>query len=221
MAAKFYIGGIYQQRGKPFRLLSVHVGERELLYSCRAQRPNSDAADRGAWTYAPYVETPEDRLFTEAELAEAAFADERCVRCRNFFASQLLDRELRADPEFYIHPTLLGRYMNIWVGRCDLRCLTSRLGTLNPFCAYYTDRDPSKPADAASLRAALSRFELCCESDGQRRSPPSARRLERRVAAGAARAVSGAGDACVAAAVRSLRRIRLSPQRGRCAVFGR
>lgn len=166
MAAKFYIGGIYQQRGKPFRLLSVHVGERELLYSCRAQRPNSDAADRGAWTYAPYVETPEDRLFTEAELAEAAFADERCVRCRNFFASQLLDRELRADPEFYIHPTLLGRYMNIWVGRCDLRCLTSRLGTLNPFCAYYTDRDPSKPADAASLRAALSRFELCCESDG-------------------------------------------------------
>lgn len=46
MAAKFYIGGIYQQRGKPFRLLSVHVGERELLYSCRAQRPNSDAADR-------------------------------------------------------------------------------------------------------------------------------------------------------------------------------
>ena len=55
--------------------------------------------------------------------------------------------------------------MNIWVGRCDLRCLTSRLGTLNPFCAYYTDRDPSKPADAASLRAALSRFELCCESD--------------------------------------------------------
>lgn len=60
MAAKFYIGGIYQQRGKPFRLLSVHVGERELLYSCRAQRPNSDAADRGAWTYAPYVETPED-----------------------------------------------------------------------------------------------------------------------------------------------------------------
>ena len=56
--------------------------------------------------------------------------------------------------------------MNIWVGRCDLRCLTSRLGTLNPLCAYYTDRDPSKPADAASLRAALSRFELCCESDG-------------------------------------------------------
>lgn len=112
MAAKFYIGGIYQQRGKPFRLLSVQVGERELLYSCRAQRPNPDAADRGAWTYAPYVETPEDRLFTEAELAEAAFADERCVRCRNFFASQLLDRELRADPEFYIHPTLLGSYMN-------------------------------------------------------------------------------------------------------------
>ena len=115
MAASSYIGGTYWLQGKPFRLLSVQVGERGLLYSCRAQRPNLDAADRGAWTYAPYVETPEDRLFTEAELAEAAFADERCVRCRNFFASQLLDRELRADSEFYIHPTLLGRYMNIWV----------------------------------------------------------------------------------------------------------
>lgn len=186
-----------------------------------ASAPEFRCRRPGAWTYAPYVETPEDRLFTEAELAEAAFADERCVRCRNFFASQLLDRELRADPEFYIHPTLLGRYMNIWVGRCDLRCLTSRLGTLNPFCAYYTDRDPSKPADAASLRAALSRFELCCESDGS----------------GAVRRLRGGSNAVsllelpalfperetlgVAAAVRSLRRIRLSPQRGRCAVFGR
>ena len=88
------------------------------------------------------------------------------LRSKNFFATQLLERELRVDPEFCIDSSLPARYSDIWRGRCDLRCLqTARMASLNPYCAYYTENFSEVPADVHSLRAMLYGFALYCESD--------------------------------------------------------